>query len=76
LNRKNRNSGLFISKHGAWPVAAYSIKFIGHKNVSVAFGLAWVMGSGYGHMGGFGSEVEVDRVIAIKPIPDVICDVR
>lgn len=75
-HKKYENSGIFISKNGTWPVTAYSMKFVGRKNVHQYFGLSWIFGFGYGHLGGFGSEVEVDRVIAIKPIPHVICDVR
>jgi hypothetical protein len=59
-----------------WPVAAYSMKFVGREKVSEFLGLATLLGIGYGHMGMFGSEIEVECVISIAPIANVHCDVR
>lgn len=76
LVKANRNSGQFISKYGPYPVAAYSVKFVGRRKVSEFLGLAPFLGIGYGHLGMAGSEFEVDRMVSIKPISNVHCDVR
>jgi hypothetical protein len=67
LIRANRDSGVFVSKYGNWPVAAYSVKFEGHHQI---------VGFGFGHMGGSPSEYVVDRMISIKPITSPKCDIR
>lgn len=72
----NRNSGEFISKHGRYPVAAYHVKFVGRRKVSEFLGLGTLLGFGYGHLGAFGSEFQVDQMTSIRPIPHLHCDVR
>lgn len=67
LVRGNRDSGVFISKYGTWPVAAYSVKFVGHHKI---------VGLGFGHMNGSRSEYVAERVLSIKPIPQPLCDTR
>lgn len=76
LVNANRGSGQFISENGPKPVAAYTVTFVGRRKVSELLGLAPFLGIGYGHMGMDGSEFEVDRIVSIKPIADVYCDVR
>ncbi len=68
-SRKTLKDGaaVFVSEYGVWPVAAYSVKFVGHHEV---------LGFGFGHMGSHPSEYVVDRIISIKPIPITECDVR
>lgn len=68
--------GRFISEHGEWPVTAYKLKFVGRRHVSELLGLAPVLGVGYGHLSSFGSEVVVEKLIAIEEIPAARCDVR
>jgi len=63
----NRNSGVFVSEYGSWPVAAYAVKFEGHHRI---FGL------GFGHMGASPSEYVVARMISMKPIASPRCDIR
>lgn len=75
-NRKDRKSGQFVSEFGSWPVTAYKMKFVGRKRVSEFFGLAPLLGIGYGHLGASGSAIEVQRVVSIEPIENVYCDVR
>ena len=67
LIKANSNSGKFVSKHGKWPVAAYTVKFEGHHQL-------W--GFGFGHMGSFSSQYLVERMISMKPIPSPVCDIR
>lgn len=67
LINANRNSGIFVSKNGSWPVAAYSVKFEGHHQI---------LGIGFGHMSASLSEYVVDQMISIKPIASPKCDVR
>jgi hypothetical protein len=68
-NRKTLEdgAGVFVSQHGVWPVAAYSVKFVGRRQL---------LGFGFGHLSGHPSEYVVERVISIKPIPLTECDVR
>ena len=73
---KNQESGQLVSEYGPYPVAAYTVKFIGRRNVSELLGLAPLLGIGYGHLGMKGSAFEADKVISIQPIPNVRCDVR
>ena len=54
LIKANRNSGVFLSRYGNWPVAAYSVKFEGHHQI---------MGFGFGHLSASPSEYVVDRMI-------------
>jgi hypothetical protein len=68
--------GKFLSKNGEWPVTAYRIKFVGHRDVSELLGLAPALGIGYGHLSSFGSQVEVEKLIGIEEIPMVRCDTR
>lgn len=63
----NRNSGIFVSRYGTWPVAAYSVKFEGHHQI---------LGLGFGHLSGSPSEYVVDRMISLKPIASPKCDIR
>ncbi|WP_395332776.1 hypothetical protein WBP06_05865 [Novosphingobium sp. BL-8H] len=72
----NRQSGVFISEYGRYPVAAYHVKFVGRRKVSEFLGLGTLLGFGYGHLGAFGSEFQVERMMSIRPIPYVHCDVR
>lgn len=72
----NRKSGEFISEYGRYPVAAYHVKFVGRRKVSELLGLGTLLGFGYGHLGAFGSEFQVDRMTSIRLIPDLRCDVR
>ena len=65
--RRNRASGVFISKYGSWPVAAYSVKFVGHHEF---------VGLGFGHMSGSPSEFVAERILSIRPIPQPRCDIR
>jgi len=74
--RANRNAGSFMSEYGPYPVAAYSVRFVGRRRVSELLGLAPLIGVGYGHLSAHGSQFEVDRLISIKPIAKVRCDVR
>lgn len=67
LIKANRNSGVFVSKYGPYPVAAYSVKFVGHHQI---------LGMGFGHLGVSPSEYEVDRMLSIKPIASPTCDIR
>lgn len=76
LVKANRNSGQYITEYGQWPVAAYKVKFVGRRKVSEFLGLAPLLGIGYGHLGMAGSEFEVDRMLSLKPVSDVHCDVR
>lgn len=68
--------GRFISEHGEWPVTAYRLKFVGRRHASELLGLAPVLGIGYGHLSSFGSEVVVEKLIAIEELPEAQCDVR
>ena len=63
----NRNSGVFLSKHGSWPVAAYAVKFEGHHQI---------LGLGFGHLSASPSEYVVDRMVSIEPIASPKCDIR
>lgn len=76
LVKANRGAGRFVSTQGTWPVSAYSVVFVGRRKVSELLGLAPLLGIGYGHLGASGSQFEVDRVLSIKPIANVHCDVR
>jgi hypothetical protein len=67
LIRENRNSGVFLSEDGRWPVAAYSVKFEGYHQI---------VGFGFGHLSASPSEYVVDRMISIKPIASPKCDIR
>ena len=67
LLKANRNSGVFVSKYGSWPVAAYRVKFEGYHRV---FGL------GFRHLGASPSEYVVDRMISIEPVRSPNCDIR
>lgn len=68
--------GEFISPHGSWPLTAYRMKFVGRKQIGAFFGLAPLLGIGYGHLSASGSEIIVDRLMAIEEIPAVRCDIR
>ncbi len=68
LIKANRNSGVFVSRDGRWPVAAYAVRFKGHHQI--------VSRRGFGHGGLSSSEYVVHRMISIKPIPSPICDIR
>ena len=72
----NRKSGEFINEYGRYPVAAYHVKFVGRRKVSELLGLGTLLDFGYGHLGAFGSEFQVDRMTSIRLIPNVHCDVR
>lgn len=72
----NRKSGELISEYGRYPVAAYSVTFVGRRKVSKFLGLGTLLDFGYGHLSGFGSEFQVDRMTSIRLIPKVQCDVR
>ena len=65
--KANRNSGVFVSRYGNSPVAAYSVKFEGHHQI---------LGLGFGHLGASPSEYVVDRMISMEPIASVRCDTR
>ena len=67
LLEANRNSGVFISRYGGDPIAAYAVKFEGHHQI---------LGLGFGHFGGSPSEYVVDRMISIKPMMTPYCDIR
>lgn len=67
LTKANRNSGIFVSRDGKWPVAAYSVRFEGHHQI---------IGRGFGHAGLSPSEYVVHRMISIRPIPSPHCDIR
>ena len=62
LIRANRSSGVFVSRDGRWPVAAYSVRFDGHHQI---------IGRGFGHAGLSSSEYVVHRMLSIEPIPSV-----
>lgn len=62
-------SSQFVSEHGTWSMGVYSVKFVGRKKYSIP-------GFGFGHLGSFGTEVEVDRMISMRPIAGVRCDIR
>lgn len=59
LIKANRNSGVFVSKYGSWPVAAYSVKFEGRHQI---------VGFGFGHLSDSPLEYVVDRMISMKPL--------
>lgn len=59
--------GVFVSKHGTWSVAAYSVKFVGRQKI---------LGLGFGHLGASPSEFKVERMISMEPIENVRCDIR
>ncbi|HEX8384183.1 MAG TPA: hypothetical protein VF592_12500 [Sphingomonas sp.] len=67
LIKANRNSGVFVSRDGRWPVAAYSVRFDGHHQI---------IGLGFGHAGLSPSEYVVHRMLSIGPIPSPICNIR
>jgi hypothetical protein len=63
------DSSRFVSEHGTWQMGVYSVRFVGRKKYSLP-------GFGFGHLGSFGSQVEVDRMISMSPITGVRCDIR
>ena len=58
---------VFVSEHGTWPVAAYSVKFVGRQDI---------LGLGFGHLAASPSEFIVERMISMEPIENVRCDIR
>jgi hypothetical protein len=68
--------GVFVSSYGAWRVTAYKVKFVGRERVGKFFGLAPILGIGYGHLSAFGAEITPETLISIEEISAVRCDVR
>ncbi|MET4682431.1 hypothetical protein [Brevundimonas faecalis] len=60
------STGTYRSKHGVWPLDAFEVRFEGRKRLT-----PW----GGGHMGLWKSEYEVNRMLFVKPIPALTCDV-
>ncbi len=60
------NTGTYRSQGGMWPMDAFEVKFEGRKRLRPLGG---------GHLGLWTSEYEVRRMIFIKPIPRLNCDV-
>lgn len=67
LMQTHGRPGVFVSDHGTWSVAAYSVKFVGRKEI---------LGLGFGHLGARPSEFKVERMISMEPIENVRCDIR
>ena len=61
------SSGTYRSQHGEWRLEAFEVRFKGRKRLAPL---------GAGHGGLWMSEYEVDRMLSIKPISGLVCDVR
>ena len=61
------SSGTYRSQHGEWRLEAFEVRFKGRKRLAPL---------GAGHGGLWRSEYEVDRMLSIKPISGLVCDVR
>ncbi len=61
--------GTWTSQFGTYPLEAFSVRFVGRRRVSI-------LGLGFGHLGGWGSEYEVTRMLYAKPISNLDCRVR
>lgn len=61
------NTGTYRSQYGEWPLDAFEVRFEGRRRLKLFGG---------GHLGLWTSEYEVHRMVSIKPIPRLHCDVR
>ena len=60
------SSGTYRSSLGEWRLEAFEVRFNGRKRFKPL---------GTGHMGGWMSEFEVDRMLSVKPIGGLNCNV-
>lgn len=61
------SSGTYRSRDGEWRLEAFEVRFKGRKRLAPL---------GTGQSGSLMSRYEVERMLSIKPIPGLVCDVR
>jgi len=62
------SSGTYDSRrYGQYRIEAFEVKFRGRKRFSLFE---------TGHLGGWWSEFDVDEMIAVRPVPNLHCQVR
>jgi hypothetical protein len=60
------SSGTYRSPHGEWRLEAFEIRFEGRRRFAPL---------GAGHLGGWTSEYDVERMLSVKPIAGLKCHV-
>jgi hypothetical protein len=65
--RSYPSTGTYRTHYGEWPMEAFEVRFEGRRNLT-----PW----GSGHLGMSKSEYDVERMLSVKPIPDLTCTVR
>lgn len=64
--RQFPSSGAYRSVHGAWRLEAFEVRFEGRKRLAPL---------GAGHLRSWASEYDVERMLSVRPIRGLNCDV-